>query len=60
MAEQIRKHQMHYDPQVKGVWSGFGSDLAPVCGQREQILVTNVAEAVDCLKCLGIMERSAS
>jgi hypothetical protein len=59
MAEQIRKHQMHYDPKVKGVWSGFGSDLNPVCGQREQILVTNVAEAVDCLKCLHTMEQSS-
>jgi hypothetical protein len=60
MAEQIRKHQMHYDPKVKGVWSGFGSDLNPVCGQREQILVTNVAEAVDCLKCLHTMEQSSN
>jgi hypothetical protein len=59
MAEQIRKHQMHDDPKVKGVWSGFGSDLNPVCGQREQILVTNVAEAVDCLKCLHTMEQSS-
>ena len=57
MTDQIRKHQMHYDPTVKGVWSGSGSDLNPVCGQREQIVVTSVADAVDCLKCLRIMER---
>jgi hypothetical protein len=60
MADQIRKHQMHFDPTAKGVWSGFGNDLNPVCGQREQIVVTSVAEAVDCLKCLHIMERSST
>lgn len=57
MTDQIRKHQMHYDPEVKGVWSGFGSDLHPVCGQREQIMVTSVTEAVDCLKCVQFVER---
>ena len=61
MADQIRKspswHQVHYDPIVKGVWSGFGGDLNPLCGQSEQIVVTSVTEAVDCQKCARIMER---
>lgn len=50
-------HQMHHDPTVTGVWSGYGSDLSPRCGQSEQIMVTNVVEAVDCEKCLRIMNR---
>lgn len=62
MAGQTRKppswHQMHYDPTVKGVWSGFGGDLNPLCGQSEQIVVTNVTEAVDCQKCARLMEQS--
>lgn len=57
MANQIRRHQVHYDSRVEGVRSGFGSDLNPACGQSEQILVTSVTEAVDCLKCVHIMER---
>jgi hypothetical protein len=61
MADQTRKpptwHQMHYNPDVTGVWSGFGGDLHPVCGQSEQIVVTSVAEAVDCLKCVRKMEQ---
>lgn len=61
MADQTRKppswHQMHYDPYVKGVWSGYGVDLKPLCGQAEQIVVTSVVEAVDCLKCVRKMER---
>ncbi len=64
MADQTRKppvkRQMHYDPSVMGVWKGFGGDLHPWCGQSESILVTNVTEAVDCLKCLRKMEQSAT
>ncbi len=60
MGEQIRKHQVHYDPDVQGVWSGFGSELNPACGQSEQIVVTDVADAVDCLKCLHTLERSSN
>lgn len=64
MADPTRKppswHQMHYNPTVKGVWSGFGADLKPVCGQSEQILVTSVAEAVDCLKCARKMKQSST
>jgi hypothetical protein len=61
MADQIHKapiwHQMHYDPTVEGVWSGFGSDLNPLCGQSEQIVVTSVTEAVDCQKCVHGVEQ---
>ncbi len=57
MADQIRKHQVHYDRSVEGVWSGFGLDLNPECGQREQIVVTDVKEAVDCLKCVHKMKQ---
>ncbi len=60
MADQIRKHQMHYDRNVEGVWSGPGRDLNPACGQSEQIVVTSVTEAVDCLKCVQSMEQSST
>ena len=64
MADPTRKpptwHQMHYDPTVKGVWSGFGGDLQPLCGQAEQIVVTSVTEAVDCLKCTRKMEQTST
>jgi hypothetical protein len=50
-------HQMHYNADVKGVWSGSGRDLKAECGQSEHIMVTNVREAVDCQKCLSRMER---
>lgn len=60
MVSHLRKppswHQMHYDTTVKGVWSGSGRDLHPWCGQSEQILVTDVAEAVDCEKCVAKMD----
>lgn len=61
MAEQTRNspswHQMHYNKDVKGVWSGSGRDLKAECGQTEQIVVTSVREAVDCQKCLRSMEQ---
>lgn len=61
MADHIRKrHQMHYNSSVEGVWSGSGGDLKPVCGQSEHIMVTNVREAVDCEKCVRSMERSTT
>jgi hypothetical protein len=47
---------MHYDSTVQGVWIGFGVDLHPACGQSEYIGVTGMAEAVDCKKCLHIMD----
>lgn len=62
MANQTHEppHQcrMHYDPTVKGVWIGHGVDLNPLCGQSEYIGVTSVTEAVDCMKCARMMEKS--
>ena len=64
VADQTHKpptwHLMHYNPNIKGVWSGYGGDLKPLCGQSEQIMVTGVAEAVDCQKCAHILERQDS
>ena len=63
MADQTHKprkfHQMHYNPDVKGAWSGSGRDLKAECGQSEYIMVTNVIEAVDCEKCVKSMKRLA-
>ena len=47
---------MHYDPSVKGVWIGFGSDLAPACGHQDYIGVTCAASMVDCKNCLRSLE----
>lgn len=64
MARQTRKpptfHQMHYNKDVKGAWSGSGRVLKAECGQSEQIVVTSVREAVDCEKCVRKMERSST
>ena len=63
MADQDRPApwhcMMHYDSTVQGVWLGFGVDLHPACGQSEHIGVTGHADAVDCKKCLHIMENSS-
>jgi len=64
MADQTRKpprkHLMHYDPEVKGVWSGYRGDLNPLCDQYGHIMVTSVPEAVNCLPCGHKMEQSSA
>ena len=54
------KHLMHYDPDVKGVWSGYNVDLSPLCGQAGHIMVTSVTEAVDCRTCARRMEERSA
>ncbi|BDZ52406.1 hypothetical protein GCM10025867_46470 (plasmid) [Frondihabitans sucicola] len=49
---------LHYDPTATKegiVWIGMGTDLAPVCGNRDFISVTDRVELTECGNCLRVL-----